>query len=169
MTSASSAREPAVAWLPTPSPRPAPRSSCSKPAANGSPPRTRRCSPPRGPLRAVAPPSAPAPSASSTPATAAGTSKASRSPAPRHPVRLVARPHARRAHEPLGAHLPPLRPRRLQGQVQGRTRRGLADLLRRRQAVVRQDRRPDRRLRQQRRPPQSSRWQLPAGATPALL
>ena len=57
------------------------------------------------------------------------------------PVRLVARAHARRPHQPLGAHLAALRPRRLPPQEPRRPRRRLADHLRRRQAVLRQDRR----------------------------
>ena len=86
-----------------------------------------------------------------------------------HEVRLVARPHARRPHEPLGAHLAPLRSRRLPRQEPRRARRRLADRLRRRRAVLRQGRPADRRLRQQRRTPQPSRRQLPPAAQAALL
>ena len=45
-----------------------------------------------------------------------------------HQVRLVARAHARRAHQSLGAHLAALRARRLQAQEHRRPRRRLADL-----------------------------------------
>ena len=51
--------------------------------------------------------------------------------APGHRVRLVARADARRPHQPLGAHLAPVRPRRLPPQEHRRTRRRLAHRLRR--------------------------------------
>ena len=79
-----------------------------------------------------------------------------------HDVRLVARPHARRTHQSLGAHLAALRARRLQGEDQRRARRRLADRLRRHRAVLRPGRRAGRHLRQRRRSSQPPRRQFPS-------
>ena len=62
-------------------------------------------------------------------------------------VRLVPRPDARRPHQPLGPHLAADGPGRFQAPQPGRSRRRLADYLRRHQAVLRQARSPGRDLR----------------------
>ena len=85
-------------------------------------------------------------------------------------VRLVARPHARRPHQSLGAHLAALRPGRLQAAQPRRPRRRLADRLRRHQAVLRQARSPRRHLRQRCEGiAQRAGRHLPAAAEAALL
>src|SRR4051812_36354527 len=69
---------------------------------------------------------------------------------PRFEVRLVARPHARRPDQPLGPDLAAVRALRLHPQEPRRTRRRLADHVRRREAVVRRGRQADRHLRERR-------------------
>ena len=81
---------------------------------------------------------------------------------------LVPRPHARRAHQPLGPHLAALRALGLQGPEPRRAGRRLADLLRRHQAVLRQAGRAGGPLRQQRGTAQRPRRHLPAPARAAL-
>src|SRR2546422_302697 len=56
----------------------------------------------------------------------------------------------------------------LQAQEPGRPRRRLADFLRRRRALLRQDRSADWDLRQQGEPPQRAERGVPAAATPPL-
>ncbi len=85
-----------------------------------------------------------------------------------HDVRLVSRAHARRPHQSLGPDLAALRPRRLQGQVTRRSWRRLADFVRRHGALLRQSRRPHRRVRIERGAAQSPRWKLPPRAASAL-
>ena len=88
----------------------------------------------------------------------------------RQPVRLVPIADARRPHQSLGPHLAALRAGRLPPQEHRRPRRRLADHLRRRQAVLRQDRPVHRDLRRQ--PPglpERARRHLPAAAGAALL
>ena len=89
---------------------------------------------------------------------------------PRQPVRLVPIADARWPHQSLGPHLAALRAGRLPPQEHRRSRRRLADHLRRHQAVLRQDRPVHRHLRGQ--PPgfpERARRDLPAAAGAALL
>ena len=89
--------------------------------------------------------------------------------APGHAVQLVARAHARRAHESLGAHLAPLRPGRFPRQEHRRPRRRLADRLRRRQAVLRQHRSVHRPVRHRTKGCAITRTASSAAAEAALL
>ena len=84
-------------------------------------------------------------------------------------LRLVPDPHARRTHEPLGAHLAALRSVRLQAQEPRRPRRRLADRLRRSEAVLRQGRSSGRHLRHDRESAERTGRHLPAAAEAALL
>ncbi len=87
----------------------------------------------------------------------------------RQHVRLVPLPHGRRPHESLGPHLPPVRPGRFSAQDARRSRRRLADHLRRAQAVLRRHRSSDRHLRHERRLPERARRHLSAAAGAAML
>jgi hypothetical protein len=82
---------------------------------------------------------------------------------------LVAGAHAGWPHQPLGPHLAALRPARFQGAQPRRPRRGLADRLRRHEAVLRQARRIRRALRHQRGPGERAGRHLPASAGAACL
>ena len=137
-TSASSARAPAAAWPRTCSPRPARASCCSRRGRPGSRRTIRRCSCPSTRRRAAARLHEPKPFGEFD--GCIGGWDIDGEPYTRAPgthLRLVARAHARRPHESLGAHLPPLRPRRFPRQEPRRPRRRLADRLRRSRAVLR--------------------------------
>ena len=84
-------------------------------------------------------------------------------------VPLVARAHAGRPHQSLGAHLAALRAPRLQGPQPRRARRRLAHRLRGHEAVLRQARRIRRALRHQRGPGERAGRHLPAPAGAARL
>src|SRR5437016_6308246 len=84
-------------------------------------------------------------------------------------VRLVPRPDARWTHESLGPHLAPHGTGRLQAAQPRRTRRRLADYVRRPQAVLRQARPAGRDLRLDGKYSERARWYLSAAAQASLL